>query len=237
MDYVRDSMSRARSSIRCSNGTAEWRATSSSRGSSGRSRSCAILCAATSASSKSRLRWGLQARRISAAPFGASSVSVPAKPGTTRLLRLKAMPPSNGSTQTHTRNGLNGSRGVRHLAGRERVFTKIGRPRASRLRRSPRPSRVDFAMPLRTRIECPECETDLVVKRGGVCPNCGARITEHVARIQKRERRIEQIVAIVATALVLGTFLVTSGASLLEGIAAYAVAGAVMYFLARKTFF
>jgi len=92
-------------------------------------------------------------------------------------------------------------------------------------------------MPLRTRIECPECETDLVVKRGGVCPNCGARITEHVARIQKRERRIEQIVAIVATALVLGTFLVTSGASLLEGIAAYAVAGAVMYFLARKTFF
>jgi predicted amidophosphoribosyltransferase len=92
-------------------------------------------------------------------------------------------------------------------------------------------------MPLRTRIECPECETDLVVKRGGVCPNCGARITEHVARVQKRERRIEQIVAIVATALVLGTFLVTSGASLLEGIAAYAVAGAVMYFLARKTFF
>ena len=92
-------------------------------------------------------------------------------------------------------------------------------------------------MPLRTRIECPECETDLVVKRGGVCPNCGARITEHVARVQKRERRIEQIVAIVATALVLGTFLVNSGASLLEGIAAYAVAGTVMYFLARKTFF
>lgn len=92
-------------------------------------------------------------------------------------------------------------------------------------------------MPLRTKIECPECEADLAVRRGGVCPNCGARITKHVARVQRRERRIEQVVAIVGTALVLGLFLTTSGASLLEGIAAYAVAGAVMYFLAQRTFF
>jgi len=92
-------------------------------------------------------------------------------------------------------------------------------------------------MPLRTKIECPECEADLTVKRGGVCPKCGARITEHVARVQARERRIEQVVAIIGTALVLGLFLATSGASLLEGIAAYALAGAVMYFLAKQTFF
>jgi hypothetical protein len=91
-------------------------------------------------------------------------------------------------------------------------------------------------MPLRTRIECPNCETDLVVKRGGVCPNCGAPITEHVARVRARERRIEQLVAVVGTVLVVGLFLVTSGASLLEGIAAYAVAGAAMYWLARRTF-
>jgi hypothetical protein len=91
-------------------------------------------------------------------------------------------------------------------------------------------------VPLRTKIECPECETDLVVKRGGVCPNCGAAITEHVAKVRARERRIEQIVAIVATALVLGLFLVTSGMSLFEGVAVYAVAGAVMYWLARRTF-
>src|SRR5437762_6422249 len=91
------------------------------------------------------------------------------------------------------------------------------------------------AMPLKTRIECPECEADLTVKRGGVCPNCGARITEHVARVQRRERRIEQVVAIVATALVLGLFLATSGASLLEGVAVYAIAGAVIYFLAQRT--
>ena len=31
-------------------------------------------------------------------------------------------------------------------------------------------------MPLKTRIECPECEADLTVKRGGVCPNCGAAL-------------------------------------------------------------
>ncbi|HSR58129.1 MAG TPA: hypothetical protein VLL57_08065 [Candidatus Binataceae bacterium] len=91
-------------------------------------------------------------------------------------------------------------------------------------------------MPLRTKIECPECETDLVVKRGGVCPNCGAPITEHVARMRARERRIEQVVAVVATVLVIGLFLVTSGATLFEGIAAYAAVGATMYWLARRTF-
>lgn len=91
-------------------------------------------------------------------------------------------------------------------------------------------------MPLRTKIECPKCGTDLVVKRGGVCPKCGERISEHVARVRARERRIEQAVAVVATILVVGTVVVTSGATLLEGIAAYAIVGAVMYYLARRTF-
>jgi predicted amidophosphoribosyltransferase len=91
-------------------------------------------------------------------------------------------------------------------------------------------------MPLRTKIECPECAADLVVKRGGVCPNCGAAISEHVAKVRARERRIEQVVAIFGTVAVVAVFLVTSGASLLEGIAAYAVAGATMYWIARRTF-
>jgi predicted amidophosphoribosyltransferase len=91
-------------------------------------------------------------------------------------------------------------------------------------------------MPLRTKIECPKCHTDLVVKRGGVCPNCGEPITEHVARVRAREKRIEQVVAVIGTALVLGVMLVTSGVTLLEGIAAYAIVGAVMYYLARRTF-
>ena len=92
------------------------------------------------------------------------------------------------------------------------------------------------AMPLRTKIECPSCDADVVVKRGGVCPNCGASITRHVARVRARERRIEQVVAVVATVLVVGLVVVTSGATLLEGIAVYAIVGAVIYYLARRTF-
>jgi hypothetical protein len=92
-------------------------------------------------------------------------------------------------------------------------------------------------MAIRTRIECPRCETDLVVKRGGVCPNCGAPISEHVARVRARERRIEQVVAVVATALVLALFVFTSGIGLIEGIAVYAAVGATMFFIARRTFF
>jgi predicted amidophosphoribosyltransferase len=91
-------------------------------------------------------------------------------------------------------------------------------------------------MPLRTKIECPKCDADLVVKRGGVCPNCGEPITEHVARVRAREKRVEQVVAVVATALVLGLLVVTSGVTLLEGVAAYAIIGGVMYYLARRTF-
>ena len=91
-------------------------------------------------------------------------------------------------------------------------------------------------MPLRTKIECPECDADLVVKRGGVCPNCGARVTAHVARVRSRERRIEQVVAVVATVLVVGVGVITSGATILEGIAVYAIVGGIMYYLARRTF-
>ena len=93
-------------------------------------------------------------------------------------------------------------------------------------------------MPLRTKIECPACHQDLVVKRGGKCPSCGIPITAHVARIRARERRIEQAVAIIGTLMVLALFLSTTGISLgvIEGAAVYAAVGAVMFFLARKTF-
>ncbi|HUO03737.1 MAG TPA: hypothetical protein VMU16_00945 [Candidatus Binataceae bacterium] len=91
-------------------------------------------------------------------------------------------------------------------------------------------------MPLKTRIECPECDADLTIKRGGVCPNCGAKITEHVARVRARERRIEQVVAVIGTLMVIGLLLVTSGATVVEGAAVYAIVGGVIYFLARRTF-
>jgi len=91
-------------------------------------------------------------------------------------------------------------------------------------------------MPLRTKIECPQCEADLVFKRGGKCPNCGASIAEHVARARARERLIEQIVAVVATMLVLAMFLSTTSLDLVEGVVVYGAVGATVFFLARRTF-
>ena len=142
--------------------------------------------------------------------------------------------------QQRSDDGRNRDR--RHLATREAA--RVSSTRAPLLSCQSRPYLVAFyrnrqswsAMPLRTKIECPSCEADVVVKRGGVCPNCGASITGHVARVRAREKRIEQVVAVVATVLVVGLVVVTSGATLLEGIAAYAIVGAVMYYLARRTF-
>ena len=51
-----------------------------------------------------------------------------------------------------------------------------------------------------------------------------------------REERIERVVAIVGTALVLAVSLMTAGLGLLEGIVAYACAGAMMFYAAKKTF-
>lgn len=73
-------------------------------------------------------------------------------------------------------------------------------------------------------------------KPGGRCPECNARVVEHVAAERDRETRIEKVVAIIATALVLGVSIFTVGLGLLEGVAVYAGAGALVFFLARKTF-
>ena len=58
----------------------------------------------------------------------------------------------------------------------------------------------------------------------------------HVAAERDRETRIEKVVAVVATVLVVAVSLFTFGTGLVEGILMYAVAGAVVFFLARKTF-
>jgi UPF0716 family protein affecting phage T7 exclusion len=54
--------------------------------------------------------------------------------------------------------------------------------------------------------------------------------------VRGREERVEKIVAVIGTALVLLVFLLTSGLGLVEGIAMYAAAGAAMFYAARKTF-
>ena len=91
-------------------------------------------------------------------------------------------------------------------------------------------------MPIRQRHQCPQCGTELVRKPGGRCPSCGAPVTAHVQAERDREERIERVVAVVGTILVLIVFTTTAGLGLIEGIAAYAVAGAIMFYLARKSF-
>jgi hypothetical protein len=61
-------------------------------------------------------------------------------------------------------------------------------------------------------------------------------VTEHVQAVRDREERIERAVAVVGTVLVVAVLGLTAGVGLVEGALAYAGAGAVMFYLARKTF-
>jgi len=91
-------------------------------------------------------------------------------------------------------------------------------------------------VPLRLKVACPDCGAPLLRKPGGRCPSCGAAVARHVAGAQAREERIERVVAVVGTALVLLVFVFTAGLGLIEGILVYAGAGAIVFLLARKTF-
>ena len=91
-------------------------------------------------------------------------------------------------------------------------------------------------MPIRQHVACPRCHAELVRKPGGRCPACGASVAAHVQAARDREERIERVVAVVGTVLVVAVLAMTSGLGLIEGALAYTVAGAVMFYLARKTF-
>ncbi len=91
-------------------------------------------------------------------------------------------------------------------------------------------------MPVSSEIRCPDCEAPLLRKPGGRCPYCGADVRAHVQHERERETRIDQVVAIISTMLVLGVSLFIGGCSLVQGVLAYVVAGAAMWFIARKTF-
>ena len=92
------------------------------------------------------------------------------------------------------------------------------------------------SLPYTTQIDCPECEQPLRTKRAGRCSNCGAVISEHVARERLREHRIEQVVAVVSTILVLALFLWAGGVGLIEGVAIYAIAGLLVWYWGKGTF-
>jgi hypothetical protein len=61
-------------------------------------------------------------------------------------------------------------------------------------------------------------------------------VAAHVAAARRREERIERIVAVVSTVLVLAVFALTAGLGLVEGVLAYAGAGLLVWVLAQKTF-
>lgn len=92
-------------------------------------------------------------------------------------------------------------------------------------------------MPFVTRIDCPSCGKRLRRKPGGRCPACGAEVAARVQAVRTREERIEQVVAIIATLLVVLVLAVGGGRGLVEGVAAYAVGGALVWFLAKRLFF
>ncbi|MBI1814283.1 MAG: hypothetical protein HYR72_04855 [Deltaproteobacteria bacterium] len=91
-------------------------------------------------------------------------------------------------------------------------------------------------MPLTQHIDCPACGERLVRKPGGHCPHCGADVREHVAEERERETRIDQVVAVISTILVVGLALFVGGCNVVEGVLVYAGAGALVWFLAKRTF-
>ena len=91
-------------------------------------------------------------------------------------------------------------------------------------------------MPLAAKINCPECAAPLTRKAGGRCPACGADIRAHVQEERERETRTDQVVAVVSTILVVGVSLLIGGCTVVEGVIAYALVGAAMWMVAKKTF-
>ena len=92
-------------------------------------------------------------------------------------------------------------------------------------------------MPLSTKLFCPECDAELIRRPGGRCPNCGEDVRDHVLQERQREKKIDQSVAIVSTFLVIAVSVFVGGCSIVEGIAAYAIAGAAMWVFAKRTFY
>lgn len=61
-------------------------------------------------------------------------------------------------------------------------------------------------------------------------------MSAHVEEVRGREERIEKIVAVIGTALVVLVLMLAGGVGLVEGILMYGAAGAAMFYLAKKTF-
>jgi hypothetical protein len=91
-------------------------------------------------------------------------------------------------------------------------------------------------MPVHSYPPCPSCGKDLIRKPAGRCPHCGAEVAAYVAAERDRETRIEKVVAVVSTILVVTVLVVGGGLGAVEGALMYAGAGVVVWYLAKGTF-
>jgi hypothetical protein len=91
-------------------------------------------------------------------------------------------------------------------------------------------------MPIVQKFHCPECGIEMIRRPGGRCPECKADVRRHVQEERDRETKIEKVVAVLSTILVVGLSVFAGGCSVVEGALAYAVAGAVIWYWGRRTF-
>ena len=91
-------------------------------------------------------------------------------------------------------------------------------------------------MPVHNYPPCPDCGEKLIRKPAGRCPHCGADVAQFVADERDRETRIEQVVAVVSTILVVTVMVLGGGLGIFEGVLMYAAAGAFVWYLAKGTF-
>jgi len=83
---------------------------------------------------------------------------------------------------------------------------------------------------------CPGCGEKLVRKPAGRCPTCGIEVADFVAGKRDREERIEKVVAVVSTLLVITVMVIGGGFGVIEGVLMYAAGGALVWYLAKGTF-
>jgi len=92
-------------------------------------------------------------------------------------------------------------------------------------------------MPITEDIRCPECGVRLVRKPGGRCPECHADVREHVLAERERETRIEKVVAVIGTLLVLSVSLFFGGCNIVEGAIVWIIAGALIWWWGKGLFY
>lgn len=91
-------------------------------------------------------------------------------------------------------------------------------------------------MPVHSYPPCPGCGEKLIRKPAGRCPHCGADVARFVSDERDRETRIEQVVAVVSTILVVTVMIFGGGLGIVEGVLMYGAAGAFVWYLAKGTF-